>query len=100
MNITWSHDVDEVIGTHSPYARSVASAARSLLITLLGDAVHAGKIDRNPAERRKGRRGRKRARGRAPTLAAQDSTTNVITPTQALCLADAAPCCPGGTSTL
>ena len=63
-------------------------AARSLLITILGDAVHAGKLDRNPAERRKGRRGRKRARGRAPARAAQDSTANVITPLQALCLAE------------
>jgi integrase len=85
----WDRSIPKKINSQGrPYARSVASAARSLLITLLGDAVHAGKIDRNPAERRKGRRGRKRARGRAPTRAAQDSTTNVITPTQALCLAE------------
>ena len=85
----WDRSIPKKINSQGrPYARSVASAARSLLITLLGDAVHAGKIDRNPAERRKGRRGRKRARGRTPTRAAQDSTTNVITPTQALCLAE------------
>jgi GNAT superfamily N-acetyltransferase len=62
----WDRSISKKINSQGrPYARSVASAARSLLITLLGDAVHAGKIDRNPAERRKGRRGRKRARGRA-----------------------------------
>lgn len=71
-----------------PYAKSVAASARSLLITILGDAVHAGKIERNPAERRKGRRGRMRAKGRTPTHAAQQSTANVITPFQALCLAE------------
>jgi len=71
-----------------PYARSVASGARSLLITILGDAVHAGRLDRNPAERRKGRRGRVRAKGRAPALAAQQATANVMTPLQALCLAE------------
>src|SRR5260370_10885378 len=71
-----------------PYARSVANSARSLLITILGDAVHAGKIERNPAERRKGRRGRMRAKGRAPSHAAQETTANVITPFQALCLAE------------
>ena len=71
-----------------PYARSVASSARSILITILGDAVHAGKIDRNPAERRKGRRGRMRAKGRAPAHAAQQTAANVITPFQALCLAE------------
>src|SRR6266851_4330455 len=71
-----------------PYARSVAASARSLLITILGDAVHAGKIERNPAERRKGRRGRMRAKGRAPSHAAQETTANVITPFQAVCLAE------------
>src|SRR6266571_1591874 len=84
---------DKAIPTHisargRPYARSVAAGARSLLITILGDAVHAGKIDRNPAERRKGRRGAKRAKGRAPASAAQQATSNVITPLQALCLAE------------
>jgi hypothetical protein len=44
-----------ISGRGRPYARSVASGARSLLITILGDAVHAGRLDRNPAERRKGR---------------------------------------------
>jgi integrase len=70
-----------------PYAKSVASGARSLLITILGDAVHAGRLERNPAERRKGRRGRVQAKGRAPLRATQ-STANVITPFQALCLAE------------
>ena len=71
-----------------PYARSVAAGARALLITILGDAVHAGRLDRNPAERRKGRRGRVRAKGRAPALAAQQAAANVMTPLQALCLAE------------
>ena len=71
-----------------PFARSVASGARSLLITILGDAVHAGRLDRNPAERRKGRRGRVRAKGRIPARSAQQTTANVITPFQALCLAE------------
>jgi len=71
-----------------PYARSVATGARSLLITILGDAVHAGKIVRNPAERRKGRRGRVRVAGRAPSRAAEGEAANVITPFQALCLAE------------
>jgi len=71
-----------------PYARSVAAGARSLLITILGDAVHAGKIERNPAERRKGRRGRVRARGRAPARRAEQATANVLTPVKALCLAE------------
>ena len=71
-----------------PYAQSVASSARSLLITILGDAVHAGKIERNPAERRKGRRGRVRVKGRVASRAAQDTTANVITPFQALSLAE------------
>ena len=66
----------------------MAAGARSLLITILGDAVHAGKIERNPAERRKGRRGRVRARGRAPARRAEQATSNVITPVQALCLAE------------
>lgn len=71
-----------------PYAASVASGARSLLITILGDAVHARRLEVNPAERRKGRRGRVRARGRAPAHASQQATANVITPLQALCLAE------------
>lgn len=71
-----------------PYARSVASGARSLLITILGDSVHAGRLERNPAERRKGRRGRVRAKGRAPARQPQQTTANVITPFQALCLAE------------
>jgi integrase len=71
-----------------PYARSVASGSRSLLITILGDAVHAGRLERNPAERRKGHRGRVRAKGRAPARQPQQTTANVITPFQALCLAE------------
>ncbi len=71
-----------------PFAPSVAAGARSLLITILGDAVHAGRLDRNPAERRKGRRGRVRAKGRAPALAPTQTAANVITPLQALCLAE------------
>ena len=71
-----------------PYARSVAAGARSLLITILGDAVHAGRLDRNPAERRKGRRGKVRAKGRAPVLAQDHTPANVITPLQAICLAE------------
>ena len=69
----------------TPYAKSVATGARSLLITILGDAVHAKKIDHNPAERRKGRRGRAQAKGRRSP---QQSKSNVITPVQALCLAE------------
>jgi integrase len=71
-----------------PYAKSAGRDARSLLITILGDAVHAKKIESNPAERRKGRRGRVRAKGRAPSTAAQQTSSNVITPFQALCLAE------------
>ena len=71
-----------------PYARSVASGARSLLITILGDAVHAGRLERSRAERRKGRRGRVRAKGRQPGRSAQQSSANVITPFQALCLSE------------
>jgi integrase len=62
--------------------------ARDLLITILGDAVHAGKIDRNPAQRRRGRRGRMRARGRVPSVAAQQGGHTVVTPFQAICLAE------------
>jgi hypothetical protein len=74
----------------TPYAPSVASGARSLLITILGDAVHAGKIKTNPAERRKGRRGKVKAKGRrGPSYAAtQTPKNNVLTPLQATCLAE------------
>ena len=72
----------------TPYAQSVARGARDLLITILGDAVHARKIDYNPAERRKGRRGRVRAKGRAPSRRSDQPKANVITPVQALCLAE------------
>jgi GNAT superfamily N-acetyltransferase len=72
----WDRAIPKRINTQGrPYARSVASAARSLLITILGDAVHAGKIDRNPAERRKGRRGARRVKGRAPARAVQPATS-------------------------
>jgi len=70
-----------------PFARSVAQSARSLLITILGDAVHARKIDWNPAERRRGRRGQMRASGRTASQPGQQ-TANVITPAQALCVAE------------
>jgi integrase len=84
----WEHSIPKRINSQGRlYAPSVASSARSLLITILGDAVHAGRIDRNPAERRKGRRGRKRAKGRAPSHSRQ-GTANVISPLQALCLAE------------
>ena len=85
----WERSIPARISARGrPYARSTATMARSQLITILGDAVHAGKIDRNPAERRKGRRGKVRARGRAPARAARQQTANVITPVQALCLAE------------
>lgn len=77
-----------ISATGRPYARSVAKMARDLLITILGDAVHAGKIDRNPAQRRRGRRGRMRARGRVPSVAAQQGGHTVVTPFQAICLAE------------
>jgi hypothetical protein len=68
----------------------VAQGARSLLITILGDAVHAKKIRWNPAERRKGRRGRIQAKGRrGPSYAAKLVPKNtVLTPLQAICLAE------------
>lgn len=69
------------------HARSVAVSARSLLITILGDAVHAHKIEWNPAERRRGRRGQVRVPGRTASIAVQQ-TSNVITPFPALCLAE------------
>jgi integrase len=73
----------------TPYARSVATGARSLLIEILGDAVHAGKIDRNPAERPKGRRGRVRSKTRRPSAqAAAQSSSKVLTPVQVLCIAE------------
>lgn len=80
----------------TPYARSVAQGARSLLITILGDAVHAGKIDRNPAERRKGRRGRVQAKGRrAPAHTAGQATSNVLTRSRPSAWPSDAPCFPG-----
>jgi hypothetical protein len=74
----------------TPYAPSVASGARSLLITILGDAVHAKKISTNPAERRKGRRGKVAAKGRrGPSYAARQAPkNNVLTSLQAICLAE------------
>jgi integrase len=86
---SWERSIPKRLNSQGRhYAPSVASSARSLFITILGDAVHAGKIDRNPAERRRGRRGRKRTKGRAPTRASQQATANVISPLQALCLAE------------
>jgi hypothetical protein len=46
---TWEKAIPKRISSRgTPYAPSVASGARSLLITILGDAVHAHKIDWNP----------------------------------------------------
>lgn len=74
----------------TPYAGSVAAGARSLLITILGDAVHANKIHWNPAERRKGRRGRTQAKGRrGPSYAAKQAPKKIVLTTfQAICLAE------------
>jgi len=87
---TWERAIPKRTSTRGiPYAPSVARGARDLLITILSDAVHAGKIDRNPAERRKGRRGRVSAKGRrTPAHAAKQTTANVITPVQAICFAE------------
>ena len=86
---TWERAIPTRISSRGiPYARSVATSARTLLITILGDAVHAGRLDRNPAERRKGRRGKVRAKGRAPAIANDRTPANVITPLQAICLAE------------
>ena len=57
----------------TPYAPSVASGARSLLITILGDAVHARKIKSNAAERRKGHRGKVTAKGGEAVVRSQAS---------------------------
>jgi hypothetical protein len=85
----WDKAIPTRVSTQGrPYARSVAAGARSLLITILGDAVHAGKMERNPAERRKGRRGRVRAKGRAPARRTEQTMANVLTPVKALCLAE------------
>jgi integrase len=84
----WEAGITKLISARGrPYARSVAVSARSLLITILGDAVHARKIDWNPAERRRGRRGQVRVPGRTASTAAHQ-TSNVITPVQAVCLAE------------
>jgi integrase len=86
---TWEKAIPTRISSRgTPYARSVASGARSLLITILGDAVHAHKIDWNPAERRKGRRGKVSAKGRRTPAHAAARQANVITPGQAVCFAE------------
>ena len=69
-----------------PVRRSSPRGARNLLSTILADAVHAHKINWNPAERRKGRRGRDTGQ-RAPQPC-QAAKTNVITPVQAICFAE------------
>ncbi len=86
----WEKKIQKTINARgTPYERSVAFGARSLLVTILADAVHAKKIKWNPAERRKGRRGRVRAKGRrAPSFAPKQTKNNVITPLQAVCLAE------------
>ena len=70
-------------GTH---AASTASAARSRLITILGDAVTAGRIPVNPAARRRAR-GRKRATGRTR---ARRPGQKVLTPGQVIQAAERA----------
>lgn len=46
---TWDNSIPTRISARGrPYARSVANSARSLLITILGDAVHAGKSTGTP----------------------------------------------------
>jgi hypothetical protein len=52
--------------------------------------VHAKKIGSNPAERRKGRWGKVAAKGRrGPSYAARPApTNNILTPLQAICLAE------------
>src|ERR1700683_546511 len=85
----WEKAIPSRINAHGrPYAQSVATGARSLLITILGDAVHAGPLARNPAGRRKGRRGKVRAKGRKPAVAQYRTPANVITPLQSICLAE------------
>jgi hypothetical protein len=73
---TWEAGISKRISERGrPFARSVAVSARSLLITILGDAVHARKLDWNPAERRRGRRGQMRAAGRrSPQLDSRHRT--------------------------
>jgi hypothetical protein len=67
-------------------------SARSLLITILGDVVHARKVDWNPAERRRGRRGRVRVPGRNASNTAQQ-TANVITRLRPCAWLNDAHCC-------
>jgi hypothetical protein len=71
-----------------PFAKSVATQARSLLITIYRDAVHAKKIEQTPAERLQGRRGRVKVKGRAPSEAVEQASSKVLTPVQAVCLAE------------
>jgi integrase len=72
----------------TPFAPATAGGARDLLSTILADAVHAHKIDWNPAARRKGRRGRVRAKGRRGPAHGAAKQANVITPVQAICFAE------------
>ena len=59
-----------------PYARSVATGARSLLITILGDAVHAGKIDATrPSAARAAAAGYAREAGHRPGAASRPRRT-------------------------
>jgi integrase len=86
----WEKDIQTRTSARgTPFAETTARGARNLLSTMLADAVHAHKIDWNPAERRKGRRGKRvQAKGRrAPTHAAAKKS-NVITPVQAICFAE------------
>jgi len=53
----WERAIPTRISAHGrPFAQRTAKDARDTLITILGDAVHAEKIDRNSAIRRRGRR--------------------------------------------
>ena len=73
----------------TPFAETTAKGARNLLSTILADAVHAHKINWNPAERRKGRRDKKiQAKGRRGPAHATAKKSNVITPAQAICFAE------------
>ena len=69
--------------TGRPYAAATASAARSRLITILQDAVDAGRIPINPAKRKQ-KRGRKksaassRSRAHAQRVATPSPATTIL----------------------
>jgi hypothetical protein len=85
----WEREIPKRISARGrPYAPSVAKGARSLLITILGDAVQTGKIERNPAERLKGHRGRVQAKGRRASAQSAPGSGKVLTPLQVVCIAE------------